>query len=134
MSIHTASLSNPQTSNFSNCSNNVIYSPESSSRSSIAYRDYHVFLMSFNWNQFLSLISSDLHIFFFLKFTDYFVECPSVWICLILLYDLCILGRNTTDIRRHMMSIYPITSDVNFDQLVKMVSAKFFHYEVKYYT
>ena len=30
-------------------------------------------------------------------------------------------------IRRHMMSVYPIIGDVNFDHLVKMVSARFLY-------
>ena len=33
-------------------------------------------------------------------------------------------------IRRHMMSVYPIIGDVNFDHLLEELSAKFLHYKV----
>lgn len=71
------------------------------------------------------------------------MECPSVWIRLMLPHDLCILGRHAAEAMPRSLSVLyqeahglgcPVTSDVNVYQPVKMVSAKFLHCEVNYYS
>lgn len=69
-----------------------------------------------------------------LKSTEHLsVECVEVGLpdCFFMIrFSLCSFGKNTTEVilcvsghhlRRHVVSVYPNTDDVNFDHLLKLV-------------
>lgn len=102
----------------------------------------HISLIYFNQGH-CSICPSWLGHFWRVLLVNYFVECPSTWVCLMFPQDyfqiihfwqeyhkLMLLPFSLHHFREYMISTSPFPGDVNFDPLVKVVSASFLHHSV----
>lgn len=113
---------------------------ESSTESQIAF-NYHASLVSFSLDQFFSLSLAFITLTLLHIMVSYFVEGPSVWVCLMFFWvkilDIHLWRKYhrsdvvfSASIRWHVILIHPITDDFHFNRWIKVVSTKLFYCKV----
>lgn len=128
---------------FTNCLPNFSFSGPGSNPGSYISFTFHVSLISSNQEYFSYFFSSHWH--FWRILANYFVKCSSIGICLMFSHDLIKVMQfwqqyhmnnalcAVHPISRYMMSTCIITSNVNFDHLIKGMPARFLQCKVLFF-